>query len=280
VKFERIHPRDGWTAGIACVYSVAMIQRRRTLQALAALSASPVLGASHAAAPLRMQYFDSYVPMSFREGTQMRGILVDILEEVLGKRLGLTVEHQGFPWRRAQGNVESGLGDGMCTLVTPERLEYAQASGEPVMFNPSRLFVYAGSPLLKALSDARTLDDVRKINPRVISYLGSSWAKTNLVGFNVDDGPSDFANAVKMLAAGRGDVMIEGLYTMQNAWKSLPNADSLRVMPHDILTVTFYLLLGRKSPHVGVLPAFDKAMREFRKEAGYRQIFERYGVRL
>ncbi len=42
----------------------------------------------------------------------------------------------------------------------------------------------------------------------------------------------------------------------------------------------FQLLVGKKSPHVGMLPAFDAALRQFKRSPDYAKVLLKYGVRL
>ncbi|MBC7918858.1 MAG: transporter substrate-binding domain-containing protein [Rhodoferax sp.] len=254
-----------------------MINRRKFLQAAAASGSLPAWPA-HAAAPLRMAYFETYSPLSFRpDGSALRGILPDAVGEVLS-RMGMAVEHTGYPWARAQLLVKNGEQDAICTIATPERLEYAVAAQEPVVSAPRRVFARADCPLLPKLRQARTLDELRALSPVVVSYAGNGWAKTNLEGTFKIESAINFETALKMLVARRGDVMIDNALTMQYSLQRTDGATEVVMLPTDLETSYFRLLVGKKSPHVAMLPAFDAAMRQFKKTPAYLKIFQTYGI--
>lgn len=256
-----------------------MINRRIFLQAAAAGASVPAWQA-HSAAPFRMAYFETYSPLSFRpDGGALRGILPDAIGEVV-TRMGMAVEHTGYPWARAQLLVKNGEQDGICTIATPERLEYAVAAQEPVVSAPRRVFARADCPLLPKLKQARTLDELRAINPVVVSYAGNGWAKTNLESSFKVESALNFETALKMLVARRGDVMIDNALTMQYSLQRTEGAGEVVMLPTDLETSYFQLLVGKKSPHVALLPAFDNVLRQFKKTPAYLKIFQTYGVQL
>ena len=171
-----------------------MANRRIFLQSAVAAGLMPAWSA-HAAAPVRMAYFETYSPLSFRIDGGLRGVLPDAIGEVLA-RMGMNVEHTGYPWARAQLLGQNGEQDGICTIATPEWLEYAVAAQEPVVSAPRRVLARADSPML----------------------------------------------------------------------------------PTDLETSYFQLLLSKKSSHLALLPAFDVALRQFKKLPAYQKIFQLYGV--
>jgi polar amino acid transport system substrate-binding protein len=78
------------------------LARRALLGTGAASIGVGLAGLGHASETLRIAYSSTFPPVSFLDGDTMKGILIDTLDEVLGKRLGLTLSHQGYPWARAQ----------------------------------------------------------------------------------------------------------------------------------------------------------------------------------
>jgi polar amino acid transport system substrate-binding protein len=253
-----------------------MTHRRVLMQAGAAAVLACALPARPASV-FRIAYSDTYSPFSFLDGGQLRGIFPDVLGEVLGRQLGLVVEHRGYPWNRAQMLVRSGEMDAMCTIVTPERLLYAVPAPEPVVIPRSHLFARADNALLPQLRKVRNLEELRQLNPVLVSYVGNGWSKAYLSGFKVQWG-KNFDGAVKMLIERRGDVCLHNVMTMRNRLQRLPGGDQIVMLPADLGPRDYQLLVGKRSPDQGVLATFDKAMAQFRKSAGYAEIFQRYGV--
>lgn len=250
------------------------MNRRSLLQAAATVGWLPALG--HAAAPFRMAYFETYSPLSFRIDGNLRGILPDTIGEVMAK-IGIPVEHTGFPWARAQLLTQSGEQDAICTIATPERLEYAAAASEPVVSAPVRIFAHPATPLLPKLRQVKTLDELRALNPTVISYAGNGWAKANLVDFKIDNA-INFETALKMLVAKRGDVMLDNALTMQFSLNRTEGGSSILMQPNDLYVSHFQLLVSKKSAHLGALAAFDAALKQFKRTPAYQRIFQTYGI--
>jgi len=255
-----------------------MTHRRNFLHAGTALALGSALpGRADAATPLRVAYFETYSPLSFRQDGVLRGILVDVIQEVAGKRLHLAVEHTGYPWNRAQMLVRNGEMDAICTIATPERLEYAVAAQEPVVSPRRRIFVRNDNPLLPQIRQVKDLEGLRQLNIVMVSYVGNGWGKANLGGFNVQEG-IDFESALKMIVAKRGDVLIDNSFTMQYSLARTEGGADILMMPADLDQSNFQLLMSKKSPHLGILPAFDAALRKFKRTPQYTKILQQYGV--
>lgn len=255
-----------------------MIGRRRVVWA-SALALVPRSG-SCAAPAFRMGYFETYSPLSYRdEYGNLQGILVDILEEVLGKQMGLPIQHTGYPWLRAQMLAKIGEIDAICTVATAARLEYAVASSEVVVAAPRRVFVRADSPMLTELQQVHDLAGLRELKPTVVSYVGNGWGLENLNGFKVVMG-SDYDSGLKMLIAKRGDVMIDNSLTMQFSLRRQPGGEQVMMMPARLDASNFQLLVGKLSRYSGSLPAFDKALAQYKRTSAYADVFKKYDVRL
>lgn len=255
-----------------------VIGRRRLVQA-GALSLLGT-GAEAADTPLRMAYFETYSPLSYRDKSGgLRGILVDTLEDVLHVKMGLQVQHTGYPWLRAQLMTRNGQMDAICTIATSARLEYAVASSEVVVAAPRRIFVRADNPMLEDLRQVHDLAGLRKLKPIVVSYIGNGWGAENLTGFDVVSG-KDYESGLKMLIAKRGDVMLDNSLTMQFSLSTTVGGDQVLMMPARLESSNFQLLVSKLSPHVELLPSFDRAMAQYKKTSAYADIFRKYGVRI
>lgn len=225
---------------------------------------------------IKIAYFETYRPLSFRE-PQLKGVLVDVLDEVLTREMGLSCLHEGYPWPRAQSLVKAGALDAMCTIATPERLAYAVAATEPVVTAPTCVYVDKDNPLVPRLREARTLEQLRLVGATVLSYSANGWATANLQGFNVIWG-NDFMSALRMLVAGRGDVMVENALTMQYTLQQLPGAERVVRLPEPLDVAKFKLLISKLSPHRLIAASFSEALHKYKASQRYGEVFERYGV--
>lgn len=253
-----------------------MPTRRHLIRTATAGLGAALLGPAAAASPLRMAYFETYRPLSYLDGG-IKGLLVDTLDEVVSRQLGLPCRHEGFPWPRAQALVEQGERDAICTIATPERLAYAVASEESVVVAPTCIFMLSDHPLLPRFKTAQNLAQLRAMAPSVLSYSANGWAKARLDGFNIIWG-NDFMSALRMLIAGRGDIMIENALTMSYSLRQLPGGERAIALPQPMDQARFKLLVSKRSAHAAWLPQFDAAMRRFKSTPRYAQLFGRYGV--
>ena len=222
------------------------------------LSSSPAF----AAEKMKIVYFDSYPPRSWQQDGKMTGILVDIIDEALQQRLGIPLQHEGYPWARAQALVETGLADAFITVPTKTRRAYTEVSSEPVIqFN---LYIATGknNPKLPLLQKVNTIEELKPF--RIVDYFGNGFAKKRLQGFDVEWLPN-IDTIYPFLAAGKADLMLisdGGVYNMEK----LGYRDQFIVLPQVLHSLSFHLCVGKQSPFTRILPDADKVLREMRLE--------------
>lgn len=257
------------------------MQRRRSfLRHGAGLLFASAAGAAWPQAPLRIALGEpAYLPLYDPGGHDGEGVFVDVFRELLERRMGLTLAFGMFPWARAQVLVQAGQQDAICTLVTPARMDYAICSREAVVSLPNRLFVRADNPLLPRLREVRTLEALRSIHPLVLGYIGNDWVRQTFAGMRVDMS-GDFDSAVRKLAAGRGDVLVDDAYSVRRALDKLEDGKRVLMLDTNFAVTDYHLLIGRHSSYVGIMAAFDSHLAHLKKEDGYRHILQRYGVAL
>jgi polar amino acid transport system substrate-binding protein len=241
---------------------------------LPALTAS-FLHAALAQEPMRIVFASELVPLSFKDQGDLRGILVDIADEIFVKRLGQKVEMLVFPWERAQQMVMRGQADAFITVATEARRRYANCGENTVLETPLHPVVQRDHAKRAVIEAARRLADLKPFD--IVSYNGNGWAKQNLVGFNVYFA-TDFPTSMRGLAQGRGDVAFAsnaaGIYFL----KKEGLGDRLIILPLVVDTLKYVLCVGKKSPYVGQLAEFERVLEILKREDGERAIFTRYGL--
>lgn len=245
--------------------------QRRHLLAIATLgSLSPALRAQALGGtpgqPMRLVYFDSFAPFSQRRSDgSMEGIFIDILDELLGKRLGLTLQHEGYPWARAQQMVRKGEVDGFITVPTEERLSYTVASQEWVTQGRFTMFVRRDSALRERLAKVRDIEALRGLT--LGSYLGNGWVKSRFSGKEWDVSyATSRSHALKMLAAQRFDVLVDSSNATQAALKATGLDQEIVELAPVLESSETRLMLARSSPHVARLPQIDAALRRMKAD--------------
>ena len=160
-----------------------MLTRRNFLAAsLTALLPRVAWGAPSTQETVRMVYSADVAPYSYwDESTQtVRGILIDLMD-LAAQSAGYALEHEAFPWRRAQLMVENAYADALCCPATKEREAYAMFAPTPVtVLAEGEIFFAADNPKADRLRAARTIEDLYKFS--MVSFLGNSrnaeiWAK-------------------------------------------------------------------------------------------------------
>jgi polar amino acid transport system substrate-binding protein len=260
----------------------ALHNRRDILLGVGGLFVSPLSLAEAVKTPFRIAVSDNYPPFYVVEEGRVGGISVDILRYVVEKQMGIPIAFEAFPWARAQMMVQKNGFDALCTIATPNRLTYTVASVEPVLINNYHLFAHKDNRLLPELRKVTSIKELRELHLTALSYLGSGWSSEHLIDIKLTLAGS-FENVMQMLLARRADIMIDGEYNVQN-WlsshkaKGNLNSEDIVMLPHVYDATKFDLLVSKKSGYVGMLPEFNIAMKTFRKTAGYRKIFENYGI--
>ncbi len=224
---------------------------------------------------LKVNYYNDYAPFSFfrKDGTAT-GIMIDALDEVLGRRCGVGLTHRGLPWEHAQREVREGKADAFCTLVTDVRREYANFSREELV-NPERVVVFAkNNPKAEAIRKIKTQDDLKNFG--IGTYAGDSRLETLFKGMKVDIA-ADVEQLLQKIVAQHTDITV----TPSAVWRYHARAAGIRDKLDEVLFSPqpgFHL--GIRKTYKGVsaiLERFDKAVMEARKDGTLSRIIESYG---
>lgn len=225
-----------------------------------------------AAEPMNFVYYDNYRPRSWADNGKMRGMLIDIIDEAVGERLGIPVTHTGYPWKRAQHRVKEGKADAFVTMPTEERRTYTVVGDEPVIVFTLSIATRRNHPKLKVLESVTTVEQLKYF--KFVDYLGNGWAKRNLKEMDVE-WLSDVKKIFPFLVDGRADIVVASKRTLYEM--SLHGYDSqLKVLPNKLSSVSFHLCVGKHSPYKDRLNDFDRIIREMHEDGTIERIEESY----
>ncbi len=228
-----------------------------------------------AAEPMKLVYYESFRPYSWTEDGETRGLLIDVLSEALEKRMGIALEHRGYPWERAQALVQRGQADGFSTVPTPQRLEYALPSQETVVPVTFSLFILPGNPRSQELRAVRRVAELKGF--RIGHYTGSGWAKANLGDMDVHWVP-EMENVLAMVAGGRVDAFADVTLSVRHYVRQMGLAETIEELPTPIDSIDFKLFVGKLSAFRDILPEFDETMRRMREDGTLDTIYLNYGL--
>lgn len=225
-----------------------------------------------AAEPIKIVYYDTYRPRSWNDNGVMRGMLVDIVNEAIGKRMNIPVIHEGYPWKRAQNLVKNGHADAFVTVPTAPRRLFTNVSNEPVIQFTVSIIARPNHPKLEEFKKITTLKELKGLV--LADYLGNGWAKRNLKDMNIQWLP-DIDKIFKFLAAGRADAIVASKRSTFDM-KRLGFEDKLVTLPNKLATVSFHLCINKNSTYTRILNDFDTIIREMRKDGTIQRIEESY----
>ncbi len=225
------------------------------------------------AAELKMVYFDDFAPYSWRdEQGRMRGLMIDVMDRVAAQ-MGLRVRHEGYPWQRAQKLVRMAQADGFVTIATRERRSYTLVVEEPVTTTVLTIFTQRAHPRMAEFQRASRLSDFKSLT--FLDYFGNGWGKENLVGFTVHH-TINVDNVFKMLAAGRGDLMVTDPLVARFKLNQLGLSGQVVEVPLQLASTPFNLCIGKHSRFNTRITEFNRALQQLRQSGELARIVERY----
>ncbi len=226
--------------------------------------------------PFKVVYFENFAPYSWEENGQMQGILIDVVNEVIHKHLGLEIIHSGYPWIRAQKMVGTGIADAFVTIPTPERKNYIEASIYPVIISTVTIFTSTGNSRIPELM-AIPIDNNEGLKKfSMLGYLGDNssrniykdWTNIYWLPF-IDD-------VLKKIALGGGEIFIQTAEVTRYNIMKLGLQDKIVEVPNVQMYLSFHLCIGKKSDYVNILPEFDNILKQLEEDGKLEEIYSRY----
>lgn len=209
----------------------------------------------------KITYNADWPPYSSGSMEKVRGILPDLLNEIIGKRMGYTLRHGGYPWKRAQAQVESGAWDGIVTFPSTRRLTYTISSKNIVYTLIQRPVVLKGSIAEQTLTNNTNIEQLK--NMRVCMMIGDGWSKNFFVANNIPFiSATDTQACLRMVARGRTDVFLHPEAAVNMNAHEANLKDELSHLPGIFGTMGFTLLLSKKSRYANTdfMERFDDVL--------------------
>ena len=233
------------------------------------ISSSPL----YAKDVMKFAYAFSSPPICWEENKEMRGILIDIVNEAVRKRMGISVSHDGYPWKRAQYMVRKGEADALITNG-PLRKEWAEHGSETPFVYEQKLYAKSGNPRLNELKKVKTLEDLRPF--ALMVHRGSGWDRKNLIdnNFKVYEG-DDQETRFRMLVRDRADATVIDIHVARYIIKRLGLQNQI-VELATMESVPFHLVVGKGSPYTKIIPEFDETIRKMKKDGSLQKILDKY----
>lgn len=233
---------------------------------------------------VKIGYGDAYKPFAWEHQGQATGIQVDFVEEILVKRLGVTVEHISCPWKRCQSMVKAGKLDGFFTVPTDERKTYTDKT-EYAFYNTNFVIHTAkNNPNLELIRQVTSLAELVKLSQLTHVHMrGSGWHINKLKPMAIVTQVADASVIPEMLVRNRADLYIEQAELFRYQAKALGLLSSIITLSKPVLkSEGWHLFLSHKSPHTTLLENVDQRLLELKANGQLDvirdRIFAIYGV--
>jgi len=252
-----------------------MSNSRRYLAVIPVTISLFLISGSGWATGLKVAFNSDWAPYSVGSAGEIKGILPDLIREILKKHMDVPVEIVGYPWARVQHLVEKGDVDAFVTVPTAQRLKYALSSAESVYQIEMRTTVRRDSSVEKILRKNPDPEILKTL--RYCDILGNGWGKayatehgiTPTIGRKV-------SNCLRMVQKGRSDVVLQPSVVSSREIAAENLGKDLVILPTVYGQMTFTLLLSKKSSFgQAFLDHFDQALQRMKADGSYLDLVVR-----
>lgn len=192
------------------------ISRRKALTMLGMAGASVALNPTFVLAEpktLICNWDKNFPPYSMERDGKMTGILVDCINELVGKRMGYTVEHHGYAWPEAQDIIRTGKADSLCTNPTDARKQFIQFAEEPVVESLPSIFCAIDNPRITQINEIKSLDGLKNFTQ--VDYAGNGWARRTFPPYLRISYKENLTEVFQSISRGEADIFVgNGLAAM------------------------------------------------------------------
>ncbi|WP_419785080.1 substrate-binding periplasmic protein [Pseudodesulfovibrio sp.] len=188
---------------------MSSISRRQALRLLTTASATLALAPTLVLADdttVVCGWNKAFPPFSMQKDGEATGILVDCMNELLCKRMGLTVHHTFDDWPKIQDMARTGKVDTLCTNPTDPRREFMLFCEQPVVESLPALFRTKDNPRAAELDRIASVEGLR--NFRQVDYAGNGWAHKTFPPELHITWVDTLADALDMVAQGKADFFL------------------------------------------------------------------------
>jgi polar amino acid transport system substrate-binding protein len=252
-----------------------MMTRTIRIFILIAILAFPCFGQEKDA--IKIAYPDFYPFFTETEKGEVKGFFYEIIIEALENRMGIQTSWAVRPWKRCQEEVKSGKFDAMITVPTEERMVYCDTHPDPFYLKELKLFTYIEHKKLNAINSIKTIADVKKGGFTVITYSGNGWHEKNISSMSIISHETSLIHNVwKMLAARRGDLVIEWPLGAYAGIKKVGVGDKILETDVALESMKFHLLINKKTTYKTILPQFNTVIQTMREDGTMERIISAY----
>lgn len=236
---------------------------------------------SHAGGAITITYGNKYKPFAWEKNDVARGVQVEFVEEILGKKMGLKVNHEPYPWKRCQVMVKNGEKDGFFTVPTPLRSEYTLKSRIPFYETHFVMHMSKNNPKISKLRNVKSLKDLERM-PEImhVHMLGSGWHTSALENMKSVSAIPDASLIPLFLVMQRADVYIEQDEMFRFQVKSLGLSDKILTLKEPVIRrLGWHIFISKKSKYCALIPKINETLESLRETGELEKIKQRLFLR-
>ncbi|WP_028865376.1 substrate-binding periplasmic protein [Psychromonas aquimarina] len=230
---------------------------------------------------MRVVVSDNYLPFSWQEDKQVKGILKDFLDEIVVQRMGIKVSYEICPWARCQIMVKEGQRDAFFTISSAERDRYSIKTELPLFISDFYIYSGANNKNLPLLLKVKNLDSLLALkNLRYVYLLGAGWHRQNLSTVHNVTTVLYSTKILELLKFNRADVYIEQAALMNYQIKRFNLEQDIIQIPALMDHTNWHLYISNKSDFITILPQLDQLLNKMHQEGSLQKlrhkIFSKY----
>ena len=215
---------------------------------------------------------NSFPPFGYEHEGRAAGVEVDLVKE-MGRRLGIAVEVDIYPWPRMLKMMQNGQLDCMfAAFYTPEREQYMSYTRMPI--HVSRLALYTRKD---RVFEFRALEDLKGKRIGILR----DFKTVAVLDQRLDEGfadviyGKDFNQLFDLLEADRVEVVIVNHHVGDHLIIT-KKLSSVVELPMALSSNSAFITFTRQRDYQSLIPKFEYALFEMMAEGDYRDTFERH----
>ena len=217
-----------------------------------------------------------YPPFEFHRDGKLTGFHIELIEAV-AKQAGISIRFVSLPWKRAVHEMETGGVDAITYFSkTDEREAYTFYLPDNLLSIVRNHFVVLDT------STIRYDSNIENIKPYTLGLLNGFTYGDKI------DNDNDIRkfiatrreNLVQMLKFGRVDLILVNPLKLHNKFHQTTLMDSLKVLNPPVSSLRNYLGFSKLTDQMKNAESIANQMRKFKSTDAFRQLEEKYDVKL
>ncbi|WP_186643965.1 substrate-binding periplasmic protein [Fluviispira vulneris] len=229
---------------------------------------------------IKIAFYDSFAPFSFKENGQTKGIFIDISQLILHDMMGFQVQVDSFPWGRAQDLVKKSEFDSHITAKTTEREKFLLFQNTEIISSNVALVFSKDNKKIKEILKISKKDELN--NFKMVGYIGDGWAKEQ---FHDDKDvkfyrTANLVDVLKMVDDNSADIYVSSNEKADKYLAKRHAFKNLKFRSIDFLqpaSIHFYFCLRKNFPESEkIINEFEKNYLKAKKSGKISSIIQKY----